>query len=79
LRENGVAKILPDQDLLIEAYIGMERGRRLKEEIEKHKIDMGDFKAPENLAQRVRKYLKRHPEERWDAAVRAIVVDEAAE
>ena len=30
LRENGVAKIVPDQDLLAEVYIGMERGRRLE-------------------------------------------------
>jgi hypothetical protein len=31
LRENGVAKIVPDQDLLAEVYAGVARGRRLEE------------------------------------------------
>ena len=29
LRENGVAKIVPEQDLLAEAYAELKRGRRL--------------------------------------------------
>jgi hypothetical protein len=75
LKENGVAKIVPDPDLLSDVYIGMERGRRLEEATEQllDEIDMEDCKPPKNLEQRVRQMLKRSPWMRWDAAVKAIV------
>jgi hypothetical protein len=74
LRENGVAKIVPDQELLAKVYAGIERGRRLEEAVEElDKIDMKDFKPPEDLERRVRKVLKKKPHIRWDAAVEAIV------
>ena len=75
LRENNVTKIVPDQDLLAEVYIGMERGRRLEKEAEEllDEIDTEDCKPPKNLEQRVRKMLKKSPLMRWDAAVKAIV------
>jgi hypothetical protein len=74
LRENGVAKIVPDQELLAKVYAGIERGRRLEEAVEElGEIDMKDFKSPENLEKRVRKVLKKKPHIRWDAAVEAIV------
>jgi hypothetical protein len=38
-------------------------------------IDDDDFKAPKDLQQRVRKYLKEHPQERWDKAISAIVAE----
>ena len=34
-----------------------------------------DFKAPKDLQRRVRKYLKEHPQERWDKAISAIVAE----
>jgi hypothetical protein len=74
LRENGVAKIVPDQDLLAEAYGAMERGRRLKEAVEElDEIDAEDFKPPKNLKKRVRKLLEEHPTMRWDAAIAQLV------
>jgi hypothetical protein len=73
LRENGVAKIVPDQDLLAEVYTSMQRGRRLEEAIEElDEIDMENFEAPEDLQKRVRKVLKKNPHMRWDAAVAEI-------
>jgi hypothetical protein len=73
LRENGVAKIIPDQDLLADVYAGLERGQRLQQAVEKlDKIDMENFKPPTDLEQRVRKMLKKSPWMRWDAAVAAI-------
>jgi hypothetical protein len=74
LRENGVAKIVPDRELLAKVYAGIERGRRLEKAIEKlDEIDMKNFKPPEDLEKRVRKVLKKKPHIRWDAAIEAIV------
>jgi hypothetical protein len=74
LSENGVAKIVPDQERLAKVYAGIERGRRLKEAVEElAAIDMKDFEAPKDLGKRVRKVLKKKPHLRWDAAVEAIV------
>jgi hypothetical protein len=76
LNETGVKKIVPDKDLLTEAYAGMERGLRLQEAFEK--IDKGleekGIEAPENLQQRVEEILEQHPDLRWDAAVAEIVM-----
>jgi hypothetical protein len=74
LKESGVAKIVPDHDLLAEAYIGMERGRRLKQAVAKlDAIDMTNVKVPADLKKRVRKVLRMSPSVRWDAAVKEIV------
>jgi len=49
LKENGVTKIVPEQELLAEIYTGMERGRRLEEAAEDlEKIDMEDFEPPKD-------------------------------
>jgi hypothetical protein len=78
LRENGIAKIVPDQDSLAEVYAELERGRRLKEAAEElDEIDMDDCKVPKDLQRRVRKFLKDHPEKRWDEALDAIVAERA--
>jgi hypothetical protein len=76
LRENGIAKIIPDQKLLAKVYAGTERGRRLEEAVDElDDIDMNDFKPPKDLEQRVRKILEKHPAMRWDAAIERIVDD----
>jgi hypothetical protein len=73
LKENGVTKIVPDQELLAEVYAGIERGQRLEEAVEElDEIDMDDCKPPKNLEQHVRKILQKHPAMRWDAAVEEI-------
>ena len=74
LIEHGVAKIVPDQKLLVGVYAGIERGQRLEEAIEElDEIDMDDCKPPKDLEQRVRKILEKHPAMRWDAAIERIV------
>jgi hypothetical protein len=74
LIEHGVAKIVPDQKLLVEVYAGIERGRRLEEAVEElDEIDMDDCKPPKDLEQRVRKILEKHPAMRWDSAIERIV------
>jgi hypothetical protein len=74
LRESGITKVVPDPTLLAKAYVGFEKGRRLKEagkDIEK-KIDKGS-QPPADLDQRVRDLLQKHSAMRWDAAVKEIV------
>jgi hypothetical protein len=79
LRENGIAKLVPDQDLLAEVYTGMERGRRLEDAAKKlGEIDMEGFKPPEDLQKRVKEALEKNPHIRWDAAIEAIVAAAAA-
>jgi hypothetical protein len=73
LHEHGVQKIVPDQALLAEAYAELARGRRLAEAIENLDEIEIDTNVPKNLQDQVRKYLKCHPQARWDAAVGAIV------
>jgi hypothetical protein len=78
LRDNGVAKIVPDGDLLAKTYIGMERGRRLGELVAKldDEYDASDIEPPTGLEQRVREVLEKRPWLRWDAVVESLV-DEA--
>jgi hypothetical protein len=79
-----VKKIVPDEGLLAEVYAGLERSRRLQEAAEgldeeiEEEIKMDGFKAPKNLQRRVRKYLEKHQERRWDAALAAILDDDQA-
>jgi hypothetical protein len=73
LREHGIAKVIPNQSLLTKAYISMEKGRRLRKEIEKIKPDDKDIKLPKDLEQRIKKALKKNPTIRWDAALADIV------
>jgi hypothetical protein len=73
LREHGVEKIVPDQDLLAEAYAELERGRRLAEAIRNLDEIEIDANVPKDLQDQVRNYLQGRPEVRWDAALGAIV------
>jgi hypothetical protein len=75
LKKHHVVKIVPDVEILNEAYMAFERGRRLEEKTEEILDDLEDakIKPPKTLEQRVRAMLKRKPEMRWDAAVAEIV------
>jgi hypothetical protein len=81
LRDNGIAKIIPDQALLAKVYASLEKGRRLKEaanDIQK-KINTSDgSEAPADLEQRVTTILEKYPAMRWDDALTTIVGDEEA-
>jgi hypothetical protein len=75
LRENGITKVVPDDDVLGEMYTAIGKGRRLEAVIEERdELDAKDCKPPNNLKQRVRKVLEKHPAMRWDAAVAEIAL-----
>jgi hypothetical protein len=74
LTEHGVAKLVPEDDLLAEAYRAFVRGQRAKE-IFAHELaqaDTADQTVPGDLRTRVEVYLKKHPAWRWDDAVRKV-------
>lgn len=48
LRENKIAKILPDPDLLVKVYTSMERGRRLEGAAESL-LEKRELQAPEEV------------------------------
>jgi hypothetical protein len=74
LCENGVAKLVPDHDLLASVYLSFKRDWRLRQAVAKlSAIDMTNVKVPADLEKRVRKVLKKSPSMRWDAAVEAVV------
>jgi hypothetical protein len=76
LSENGIAKIVPSQELLGRVCVGIERGRRLKTIAANldAAINMKDFTPPADLEDRVRVVLEEHPFMRWDAALAEIIV-----
>jgi hypothetical protein len=80
LRKAGIAKIIPDGDVLAEAYASMKRGRRLEAAFETLKIaKANDLKGTKGLRNRVVKMLKEQPALRWDQAVAALAENDEDE
>ena len=76
LTDNGIAKIVPKQSELADAYRLFARGREAEKVFKRElrKLNGGSaVKVPRDLAIRVRDYLDQHPTKRWDDAVAAIV------
>ena len=75
LDEHGITKVIPEGDLLGDAYRLFVNSARLEEIVETAIEDMedqDDVVAPLDLGARVAEYLKQHPESRWDEAVAEI-------
>ncbi len=75
LDEHGIRKVIPQADLLGDAYRLFVNSARLEKIVEKAIEDIEDqdaIDAPVDLGERVAEYLQQHPESRWDAAVAAI-------
>lgn len=71
---SGVKKVVPDAEMLANAYRASIRGAKIKEIIgrELSKIDDGRVDIPDDLTAQVADLLRRHPSWRWDAAVAEI-------
>ena len=79
LKDHGIKKVIPDDDLLRETYLAFHASNELRDI---YKEAESNFKAtkiavPANLKQRVRAILAKHDDLRWDDAVQ-IVIDKAA-
>jgi hypothetical protein len=73
LEENGIKKVVPKRDVLAKAYRLFVDSRRLEAivEVELGKASYRFIAVPEDLEKRVRTMLAKHPEMRWDSAVRS--------
>src|SRR5262249_10918475 len=81
LKSYGLKKVIPDDDLLAETYRAFHRSDELRDEFEDLAETMDDeakVKEPKNLKAKVRAILTKHPDLRWDEAIR-IVLDGSKE
>jgi hypothetical protein len=78
LAEHGIAKVIPDQDTLADAYRRMHRQAVVQAAVDKAVADLDDDEVPvpEGLEGRISEMLKSEPTIAWDAALRTIIVDE---
>jgi hypothetical protein len=78
LAKHGVKKLVPNADLLGNAYRLFVNSKRVEEIVAETIKDIEDetIAVPANLGARVAAHLKQHPESRWDQAVAAIAEDD---
>jgi hypothetical protein len=77
LKDYGLEKVVPSDGLLAETFKAFHRSNQLCEQFEKLKqeFEEDEIAIPKNLAKKVRAILKRHPDLRWDDAVRIVLDD----
>jgi hypothetical protein len=79
LGDYGIEKVVPDDDLLAEAYQAFHRSRRLQDIFEEAESEFDETEdeidVPDDLKEQVREILKKHNDLRWDDAVQ-VALDE---
>jgi hypothetical protein len=77
LKEYGIKKVIPDDDLLGEAYREFRHSQQLREIFERagSEYEEPDINVPKDLREQVRAILHEHEDLRWDDAIE-IVLDE---
>jgi len=77
LKQYGLKKVVPSNELLGEAYREFHRSKELREELEELEsgFEESKIKVPKNLKNQVSAILTKHPDLRWDDAIQ-IVLDE---
>jgi Topoisomerase 6 subunit A/Spo11, Toprim domain len=75
LEEHGIKKIIPDDELLGEAYRAFHRSNELRERFEEMEsgFEESKIKIPKNLKRKVRAVLARYDDLRWDDAVQIVL------
>ena len=80
LEEHGVRKVVPDKDLLGDAYQAFHRSKQLQDIFEEAESEFEetecDIDVPDDLEFQVCEILKQHDGLRWDDAVQ-VALDEA--
>ena len=71
----GLKKVIPNNDVLAEAYQEFHRSNQLRERFEEiqNEFDETEIKVPKNLSERVRTILTEHSQLRWDDAVKIVL------
>jgi hypothetical protein len=77
LKEYGLKKVIPDDELLGEAYRTFHRSQQLRKKFEeiKDEFEETEIDVPANLEERVRAILNEHDDLRWDDAVQIALDD----
>jgi hypothetical protein len=75
LKDYGLKKVVPDDDVLGEAYQQFHRSKELREAFKdlESEFEESDIKVPKNLKNQVRAMLKKHPDLRWDDAIQIVL------
>jgi hypothetical protein len=77
LKAHGIEKVIPDDDVLSEAYEAFHASNQLHEIYEEaaSKFEADEIDVPSDLKERVRAVLTEHDDLRWDDAIQ-IMLDE---
>jgi len=72
--ENGIDKVIPDDETLADAYRRMHKQSVIQDKIDEliEDLDEEDVEAPTELRQRVEEAIKLDPARSWDAIIREI-------
>ena len=75
LKVHGIKKVVPDDDLLREAYQTFHASKQLREIYEEvaDEFEPTKIKVPADLKNRVRAILAKHPDLRWDEAIQIVI------
>lgn len=75
LKTHGIKKVIPDGHLLGEVYRAFHRSNELREQFEELESEFKESKVrvPKDLKNRVQAVLEKHPDLRWDDAVRVVL------
>jgi hypothetical protein len=73
LREHGIKKIVPDDEMLAKAYRFFVKAKKLEDALDQFKEDLDedddDVVIPRGLRNKVKALLKKSPHSSWDAVV----------
>jgi Topoisomerase 6 subunit A/Spo11, Toprim domain len=75
LRDYGLKKVIPDDAQLGETYQAFHRSSELQAQFEKMEEEFKETKieTPKNLRKRIAAILKKHPDLRWDDAIKVVL------
>jgi hypothetical protein len=75
LKQHGLEKVIPDDEVLEKTYLEFHASGELRELYEEAKQDFeaSEIKTPKNLRKKVSKILKASPTLRWDDAIERIL------
>ena len=83
LKAYGLKKVVPDDDLLGEAYRAFHHSQQLREKFEEMEKEFEEeeeeeekdteIDVPQNLKEQVRKVLDKHDDLRWDDAIQMVL------
>jgi hypothetical protein len=74
LAENGIAKVIPDDETLADAYRRMHKQAVIQDKIDEviENLDEDEVEAPPELRRRVEEAIKLDLARSWDAIVREL-------